>query len=102
MAKRSARRRSILAIGVTVAVLLAAGTGPATAQSGKTKAKVLFTQQDQLVMYSFTAPSTEQPLGGVLGAQTGTATGDVNGTSVVNFKLTFTSNPFVRPTTFDV
>jgi len=65
------------------------------------KDRVLFIQQDRVITFTLTTPNGDQQLGGGIGSQVGTATGAINGTSVVNFKFTFTSNPFVRPVTFD-
>ena len=64
------------------------------------KPHVIFVQRDRVVTFDLTAPTVDQPLGGGIGAQVGTATGVINGTTALNFKYTFTSNPFVRPLTF--
>ena len=85
-----------------VTCMAVTGLSTAYAQPGGLfqKPHVLFMQQDRVVTFDLTAPNNDQPLGGGIGAQVGTATGAINGTSVVNFKFTFTSNPFVRPLTF--
>jgi len=59
---------------------------------------VLFMQQDRVIVFNFTA--VDAPYGGGVGVQVGTATGAINGTSVVNFKFTFTSIPTSLPLTF--
>jgi len=65
------------------------------------KVRILFIQQDRVVTFDLTPPTASQPLGGGIGSNVGTALGAINGTTVVNFKFTFTSNPFVRPLTFN-
>src|SRR5262245_9118003 len=66
------------------------------------KPHVLFIQQDKVVTFDLTPPNmADQPLGGGQGANVGTATGAINGTTLVNFKFTFTSNPLLRPLTFN-
>jgi hypothetical protein len=90
---------SCAAVGAIVIGLF--GAKSTQAGNGSQKPKVLFIQQDRIVTFDLTAPTVDQPLGGSIGAQVGTATGAINGTSVVNFKYTFTSNPFVRPLTFN-
>jgi hypothetical protein len=97
--KRSALRLNCAA----VAAILIGFSGSRPVQAGDLfqKPQVLFMQQDRVVTFELTPPNGDQPLGGGVGAQVGTATGAINGTSVVNFKFTFTSNPFVRPLTFN-
>ena len=65
------------------------------------KPHVIFVQRDRVVTFDLTAPTVDQPLGGGIGAQVGTAAGVINGTTALNFKYTFTSNPFVLPFTFN-
>ena len=56
--------------------------------------KPIFIQQDRVITFTVTAPNPpSQPLGGAIGSQVGTATGIINGTSVVNFKFSFTAVP---------
>jgi hypothetical protein len=93
---RSFSRPVWLAIAALV-LSVAAGGVAVLAQ----KPHVLFIQQDKLLNVDLTPPTTDQPLGGAWGAEVGTATGGLTGASVLNFKLTFTSNPFVRPVTFN-
>src|SRR5262245_15798009 len=90
-----------LAVGAIVATVVCFGAAPAFAQPGGLfqKPHVLFIQQDKVVTFDVTPPNAEQPLGGGIGSQVGTATGAINGTSVLNFKFTFTSNPFQLPLT---
>jgi hypothetical protein len=84
------------------AILIGIGlSGPVlTAGDVFQKPHVLFIQQDKVVTFDLTPPNPDQPLGGAVGAHVGTAVGALNGTTVVNLKYTFTSNPFVRPLLF--
>ena len=85
-----------------VAALIGLGAVVSTqAGSLPQKPHVIFVQRDRVVTFDITAPTGDQPLGGGIGAQVGTATGVINGTTALNFKYTFTSNPFVRPLTFN-
>src|SRR5262245_17062086 len=97
-------QNAISAIGATALLLpvSAAFSLRAYAQPGGLfqKPHVLFIQQDRVVTFDFTPRNDSQPLGGGQGAQVGTATGGINGTTVVNFKFTFTSNPSALPLTF--
>jgi hypothetical protein len=89
-------KRVCLSSSVVIALAMVFAA-PAFAQNSK----ILFTQRDRIVTFDLTPPvAIEQPLGGAVGAQVGTAAGALNGTTVVNFKFTFTSNPFVRPLTY--
>src|SRR6266550_6789591 len=82
-------------IGLGAAVSTQAGSLPQ-------KPHVIFVQRDRVVTFDLTAPTPfGQPLGGAIGAQVGTAAGVINGTTALNFKYTFTSNPFVLPFTFN-
>ena len=95
---------SFVIVGLFVTGLSIVTPGPAYGQPGGglfQKPHVLFMQQDKVVTFDLTAPTVDQPLGGAIGSHVGTATGAINGTTVVNFKFTFTSNPFVRPLTFN-
>src|SRR4051812_34335584 len=86
---------------VATIILALSGARPAKAGDVPKNSNVLFLQQDRIVTFGLTPPVTGvQPLGGAVGAQVGTAIGAINGTSVVNFKFTFTTNPFVRPLSF--
>jgi len=84
----------------TLAVAVVAGTAgaaPAAAQLFQ-KPHVLFMQQDRVITFQITPPNPpSQPLGGAIGSQVGTATGAINGTTVVNFKYTFTTVPGFPP-----
>ena len=76
----------------TLAVTLI-GASPAAANQHQ-NSHVLFIQQDSVVTFNITPPNPpSQPLGGGIGSQAGTATGAINGTTVVNFKYTFTAVP---------
>jgi len=90
-------------MGALVLGLTVAASTPAYGQPGGLfqKPHVLFMQQDRVVTFDLTPPTADAPLGGGIGAQVGTATGAINGTTVVNFKFTFTSNPFARPLSFN-
>jgi hypothetical protein len=68
---------------VCVALIGLYGVFPTMAK----KEKVLFIQQDKIVTFALT------PFGGFEGAQTGTATGAINGASIVTYKGTFTPFP---------
>jgi len=85
---------------VATIILALSGARPAKAGDVAKNSNVLFLQQDRIVTFDLTPPVSVQPLGGAVGAQVGTAIGAINGTSVVNFKFTFTTNPFVRPLSF--
>src|SRR3954467_15885722 len=87
-------KRTCLLSSILIAMVVLGA--PAFAQNSH----VLFTQQDKVVTFDLTPPTADQALGGAVGAQVGTATGAITGTTAVNFKLTFTSNPFVRPLTY--
>jgi len=76
------------------------GLVPAAAQAGPVfqNPHVLFVQQDRVITFQITPPNPpDQPLGGGIGSHVGTATGAINGTTVVNFKFTFTTVPGFPP-----
>src|SRR5438477_4865431 len=91
-------------IGLSVVGALALGLiGATVARARGTVSNVLFRQQDRVITFQITPPNPpSQPLGGAIGSQVGTATGAINGTSVVNFDFTFTAVPTVAcPQCFD-
>jgi hypothetical protein len=74
------------------------GASPAEAGEVFQKPDVLFIQQDRVITFQITPPNPpSQPLGGGVGSHVGTATGAINGTTVVNFKFTFTTVPGFPP-----
>ena len=74
--KRSALRLNCAA----VAAILIGFSGSRPVQAGDLfqKPQVLFMQQDRVVTFELTPPNGDQPLGGGVGAQVGTATGAMN------------------------
>jgi hypothetical protein len=74
------KRFGVNVAAVCVAAVLLLGALPLSAKSNK----VLFIQQDKVVAFD--------PVTGI-GAQTGVASGDINGVSIVNFQFVITAFP---------
>ena len=75
---------SLAALALVVVLGGALTTARAQGKSGKKPNNILFIQQDKVVKFD--------PVTG-LGAQVGTATGEINGVSIVNFAFTITTFP---------
>jgi hypothetical protein len=77
-------KRTSLGLRFTVLCTVLIGLFGASSSSADKKPNVIFTQQDKVVAFD---PGTG------LGSQTGTALGDINGATIVNFQITITSFP---------
>jgi hypothetical protein len=82
--KNMLNRRASLGLScAAVCAVLIGLAGPSPARADK-KPHIMFIQQDKVVAFN---PGTGE------GAQTGTATGDINGVSIVNFQFLITTFP---------